>query len=133
MVVPVLNRDDNVCGEISNVAAQVIVGGYTAHAKAATVEVDKDWQALSSWLCIGRLVDAYRDLVAIWSWNGLVCDAVHWDRRLAIPALFHIPPSDACHIHVALTTVICPVNFVTCLTDLNTLHNWSVSIDIPQQ
>jgi len=52
---------------MSDVAALLIVGGYAAHEEAATMEVDQDWQALSSWLCIGRLVNAYGDLIAIWS------------------------------------------------------------------
>lgn len=72
------------------------------------MEVDKDRQALSPWLCIVRLVDPYGDLVAIWSWDGLVHDALYWNLRLEVPALHHTSVSYACYVmclqHLAVSS-----------------------------
>lgn len=84
--VPVFYRNDNVCREMSNVSAHIIIGCYAACEKASTMKVDKNGQALSSWLCVVGLVDAYGDQIAVWSWDGLVCNAFHWDLGLEVPA-----------------------------------------------
>lgn len=86
-MVPVVYCNDNICTEVSKIATQIIMGADAAHEETSTMEVDKNGQALSSWLCIVRMVDTYGDLVAIWSWDSLVCNASHWDLRLKVPAL----------------------------------------------
>ena len=72
------------------------MGADTAHEETSTMEVDKNGQALSSWLCIVRMVDAYGDLVTIWSWDSLVCNASHWDLGFEVPALHCIYICHAC-------------------------------------
>ena len=85
--VPVGYKNDYICREMPNVTAHIIIGCYAACEKAPAMEVDKNGQALSSWLCIVGLVDAYGDLVAVCSWDDLVCNAFHWDLGLEVPAI----------------------------------------------
>ena len=123
--VPVVYSNDNVRREMPNVAAQVIMGGYASHEEASTVEVDKNGQALSSWLRIVRLVDAYGDLVAIWSWDGLVCDAFYWDLRLEVPALHHMPV-----LHVRITCLCYMSEPLVCVyvcIDIGLRHKFALS------
>lgn len=74
------------------------MSAYAAHEEASTMEEDENGQALSSWLCIVRMVDTYGDLVTIWSWDSLVCSAFHWDLGLKVPALHRISSFHACNI-----------------------------------
>ena len=55
------------------------------------MQIQKHGQALFSWLCIFRLVDADGDLIAVWSWDSPVRYAFHLDPGLEVPALHHMP------------------------------------------